>query len=306
MILTAWSLVFAYLIASFGVCALSPSVLIGVKEETQKCSAPMECKNPLYCIPKEGTDNDFSCERMPCGPLFACTIGQQCGTSGFCEPLPCTSDTACTGITVCIESKCQLKKNSGEQCERAEECWSDLCIKGLCITQEDPNKPFTRNRAADIALAVIITLSIATALAICIICMRTRKFFRPKSPNPLEETVVNLPKNEMNGVPSNPTVQEPPTPVASTGLSAPANKAKDKVTKLATTAKDTALDAANTASSTANSTASAVKNSAVNAANSTTAAVKDSASSASNAASSAADKVQNLLGLKSENPPAAK
>jgi len=184
-------------IAAFGLFILStststltqaqPAVLIGVTEEGKRCKAPLECKSPLYCVPKGGANmkTEYTCEKMPCGPLTPCSIGLQCGGDGFCEGVPCSDDKQCLGITVCgaAESRCKPKVSSGNSCVRDAECWSDKCEDEICLSaaleeekevaySRNRNRNGNRNRGADIALGVLGLLSLLTALLLCILCLK--------------------------------------------------------------------------------------------------------------------------------------
>lgn len=149
---------------------LKPQALIGVKNETQQCSYAMECKEPFYCL-RRSDSIKYSCQTMPCNAQLKCRIGQQCSTNGFCEALNCNSDTVCPGTTVCVNGGCRSKSSAGESCTRDEMCWSETCTSGVCLSAFIPDRPFTRNRAVDITISVLLILSILTLLLVCIISL---------------------------------------------------------------------------------------------------------------------------------------
>ncbi len=137
---------------------------------------------------------------MACGPLFGCTVGQRCSTTGFCESSPCGTDAECPGITLCINSRCQPKKNSGESCNRTVECVSQICDNGSCTAINRKSEPLTSNRSADIALAVLITLCIAAFLVCCIVCFRANVCGRTRNSRAVVEEKNYLPENSENEV----------------------------------------------------------------------------------------------------------
>ena len=124
-----------------GATTVYANVLVkaGTKPAGEPCFAPIECREPLYCLRK---NERYQCSQKLCRGQDECRIGQFCGKSGFCEATNCETDDQCAGDTVCtVSGKCGSKSNPGQRCNRDLQCWSSKCLNGKCIAPNSADKP---------------------------------------------------------------------------------------------------------------------------------------------------------------------
>jgi hypothetical protein len=111
----------------------------------EACGNGIGCKDGLACelVFAGGTAGGVCIEPVAAGGACStttipesCLPGFDCGeTSHLCEPLPavneaCTVD--CASGLVCSGGRCGARKDVGEACTGASQCWSGSCLAGTC------------------------------------------------------------------------------------------------------------------------------------------------------------------------------
>jgi len=100
------------------------------------CGSPVEAGGDCYIsVP----------EMCPSGQYCAITLTQiGAGQSGLCTDLPaagqpCGTNAAgefCAPYTRCVDGTCEPLRNLGEVCSDDEQCYSQRCLNGGCVTED--------------------------------------------------------------------------------------------------------------------------------------------------------------------------
>jgi len=132
------------------------------KDSLGVCTSSQECKETEFCDIKEGICVPKKGDREPCP-----TGQQECKTGFVCystdgekkcvtedefynqDPngTPETQEVANCGHSLCNlynhyckNNKCLEKKVTGLDCDNNDECWSNLCWQGQCMSPDDARK----------------------------------------------------------------------------------------------------------------------------------------------------------------------